>query len=120
MPRGSKQGEWRGGRGKGTPNKSTALKKAALSAASADPTTTPLQFLLGVMRDPTAHGDHGSSCPGDRGYLPRPWTGLAASQCRSRQSRPVEGDVGDRELPHGGSRRPCHALRGLLAHADRL
>ena len=34
--------------------------------------------------------------------------------------RPVEGDVGDRELPHGGSRRPCHALRGLLAHADRL
>ena len=67
-----------------------------------------------------SHGDHGSSCPGDRGYFPRPWTGLAASQCRSRQSRPVEGDVGDRELPHGGSRRPCHALRGLLAHADRL
>src|SRR5712664_780165 len=66
-----------------------------------------------------SHGDHGSSRPGDRGYLPRPWTGLAASQCRS-QSRPVEGDVGDRELPHGGSRRPCHALRGLLAHADRL
>src|SRR4249920_1753451 len=58
-----------------------------------------------------SHGDHGSSCAGDRGYLPRPWTGLAASQCRSRQSRPVEGDVGDRELPHGGSRRPCHALR---------
>ena len=26
-----------------------------------------------------------------------------------------EGDVGDRELPHDGSRRPCHALRGLLA-----
>ena len=24
------------------------------------------------------------------------------------------------ELPHGGARRPCHALRGLLAHADRL
>lgn len=54
MPRGSKPGERRGGRQKGTPNKSTALKKAALSAASADPTTTPLQFLLGVMRDPTA------------------------------------------------------------------
>jgi len=54
MPRGSKPGERRGGRQRGTPNKSTALKKAALSAASADPTTTPLQFLLGVMRDPKA------------------------------------------------------------------
>jgi hypothetical protein len=38
----------------GTPNKSTALKKAALSAASADPAITPLQFLLGIMRDPKA------------------------------------------------------------------
>jgi hypothetical protein len=54
MPRGSKPGERRGGRQKGTPNKSTVLKKAALSAASADPTTTPLQFLLGVMQDRTA------------------------------------------------------------------
>jgi hypothetical protein len=32
----------------------TVLKKAALSAASADPTITPLQFLLGVMRDQNA------------------------------------------------------------------
>jgi hypothetical protein len=54
MPRGSKPGERRGGRQRGTPNKSTALKKAALSVASADPSTTPLQFLLGVMRDPEA------------------------------------------------------------------
>jgi len=54
MPRGSKPGERRGGRQRGTPNKSTALKKAALSAASADPATTPLEFLLGVMRDPKA------------------------------------------------------------------
>src|SRR5260370_5493266 len=57
MPRGSKPGERRGGRQKRTPNKSTVLKKAALSAASADPTTTPLQFLLGVMRDPQAPKD---------------------------------------------------------------
>src|SRR5512133_1141967 len=54
MPRGSNTGERRGGRQRGTPNKSTALKKAALSAASADPTITPLQFLLGVMRDENA------------------------------------------------------------------
>src|SRR6266478_8986647 len=53
----SSVGERRGGRKKGTPNKSTALKKAALSAASADPTISPLNFLLGVMRDPKAPTD---------------------------------------------------------------
>jgi hypothetical protein len=57
MPRGSRPGERRGGRQKGTPNKSTVLKKAALSSASADATITPLQFLLGVMRDPQAPTD---------------------------------------------------------------
>jgi len=57
MPRGSKPGERRGGRKKGTPNKSTVLKKAALSAASEDPTISPLNFLLGVMRDPKAPTD---------------------------------------------------------------
>jgi len=54
MPRGSKPGERRGGRQRGTPNKATVAKAAALKAASADPTATPLQFLLGVMRDPSA------------------------------------------------------------------
>src|SRR5258707_6162037 len=57
MPRGSNPGERRGGRQKGTPNKSTAMKKAALAAASADPTISPLNFLLGVMRDPKAPTD---------------------------------------------------------------
>jgi hypothetical protein len=33
------------------------MKKAALAAASADPTISPLQFLLGVMRDPQAPTD---------------------------------------------------------------
>ena len=40
---------------------------------------------------------------------------MAQSQCRPCEPRPVEGDVGDRELPHGGARRACRALRGLLA-----
>src|SRR4030088_1138154 len=57
MPRGSKPGERRGGRQRGTPNKATVAKTAALQAASADPTITPLQFLLGVMRDPTSPTD---------------------------------------------------------------
>ena len=54
MPRGSKPGERRGGRQRGTPNKATVAKAAALASASADSAITPLQFLLGVMRDPKA------------------------------------------------------------------
>src|SRR4249920_2541921 len=54
MPRGSRPGERRGGRQRGTPNKATLAKATALASASADPTITPLQFLLGVMRDPKA------------------------------------------------------------------
>ena len=57
MPRGSKPGERRGGRRRGTPNKATVAKAAALASVSADPTVTPLQFLLGVMRDPKAPTD---------------------------------------------------------------
>src|SRR5437879_227044 len=57
---------------------------------------------------------------GGRGYLPRPRGGVAFCQRRSRQPRPVEGDVGHRALPYGGPRRPRRGLRGLLAHAHRL
>jgi hypothetical protein len=52
MPRGSKPGERRGGRQRGTPNKKTALRNAAISAAAASPNISPLDFLLGLMRDP--------------------------------------------------------------------
>jgi hypothetical protein len=51
MPRGSKPGERRGGRQRGTPNKKTAHKNAALAAAAANPDISPLDFLLGIMRD---------------------------------------------------------------------
>ena len=51
MPRGSKPGERRGGRQRGTPNKKTALRNAAMATA-ANPDLSPLDFLLGVMRDP--------------------------------------------------------------------
>jgi hypothetical protein len=79
--RGSKPGERRGGRQRGTPNKATAAKTAALKAASVDPAIMPLQFLLGVMRDPKAptnlriqvaraaaplmHGKFGAASPRD-------------------------------------------------------
>jgi hypothetical protein len=50
MPRGSLPGERRGGRRRGTPNKATVLKAAALAAAAAA-NASPLEFILGVMRD---------------------------------------------------------------------
>jgi hypothetical protein len=53
MPRGSKPGERRGGRQKGSPNKKTVLRNAALSAAAADPNVSPLDYLLNVMREQT-------------------------------------------------------------------
>jgi hypothetical protein len=52
MPRGSQPGERRGGRQRGTPNKKTLLKDAAINAASASPNQTPLGFLLALMRNP--------------------------------------------------------------------
>jgi hypothetical protein len=81
MPRGSKPGERRGGRQRGTPNKKTALRNAALAAAAANPEISPLEFLLGIMRDPNVssesrikvaqatlpffHAKPGSARPGD-------------------------------------------------------
>ena len=42
-------------------------------------------------------------------------TRVAQGQRWPREPRPVEGNGGDRELPHGGPRRACRALR-RLAH----
>jgi len=50
MPRGSKPGERRGGRQRGTPNKKTALRNAAIGAA-VDPNISPRDFMLGLMRN---------------------------------------------------------------------
>ena len=78
MPRGSKPGERRGGRQRGTPNKKTALMNAAIAAAAANPAISPPDFLLGLMRDPNAsselriraaqafiHAKPGTARPGD-------------------------------------------------------
>src|SRR5882762_1771336 len=47
---------------------------------------------------------------------------MASSQCRPCEPRPTQGDVGDRELPHGCARRPCRTLREreVRLYADRL
>jgi hypothetical protein len=57
MPRGSEPGERRGGRQKGTPNKKTVLRNAAIDAAAANPNLSPLDFLLGLMRNPSLPSD---------------------------------------------------------------
>ncbi len=56
MPRGSKPGERRGGRRPGTPNKKTALVNAAFAAAASN-SLSPLDFLLGIMRDSSVSSD---------------------------------------------------------------
>jgi hypothetical protein len=47
---------------------------------------------------------------------------MASSQCRPCQPRPTQGDVGDRELPHGSARGSCRTLREreLRPHPDCL
>jgi hypothetical protein len=52
MPRGSRPGERRGGRQRGTPNKKTLIKNAVFLATAADPNRSPLEFMLAPMRDP--------------------------------------------------------------------
>jgi hypothetical protein len=50
--RGSRPGERRGGRQKGTPNKKTAFRNAVIAARAANENLTPLDVMLAVMRDP--------------------------------------------------------------------
>ena len=50
--RGSRPGERRGGRQKGTPNKKTALDRAAIAALADEENLEPLDLMLAVMRDP--------------------------------------------------------------------
>ena len=52
MPRGSKPGERRGGRQKGTPNKKTVLRDTLFCATASNPNASPLDFMLALMRDP--------------------------------------------------------------------
>ena len=72
MPRGSKPGERRGGRQRGTPNKSTLLKHAAIKAAATDPNLSPLEFLLKFMRRQIYPYGFGSPLPSKRCHLLTP------------------------------------------------
>jgi hypothetical protein len=68
MPKGSKPGERRGGRQRGTPNKKTLLRNAEIKAISGKPDLTPLDYFLGVMQnhalsrdDPRAGSSQGAA-----------------------------------------------------------
>jgi hypothetical protein len=50
--RGSRPGERRGGRQKGTPNKKTAYVRAVVAAHAAQDNVSPLDLILAVMREP--------------------------------------------------------------------
>src|ERR1700687_779438 len=84
MARGSRPGERRGGRQKGTPNKSTALKKAALAAASADPGYYPAPIL--------ARRDEGSAS--SYGFANKGCSGGGADGARETGNRLVGGRAG--------------------------
>jgi hypothetical protein len=51
MSRGSKPGERRGGRQRGTPNKKTVLRNAAICVTALDTNISPRDFILGLMRN---------------------------------------------------------------------
>jgi hypothetical protein len=50
--RGSRPGERRGGRQKGTPNKKTAYVRGVMAAHAAQDNVSPLDLILAVMREP--------------------------------------------------------------------
>src|SRR4029077_19474914 len=50
--RGSRPGERRGGRQKGTPNKKTAYVRAVMAAHAAQDDVSPLNLILAVVREP--------------------------------------------------------------------
>ena len=88
-------------------------KKLDTTALYAQVATDLLREVISPLEHtvPQVAPPDGARRPGGRGHLPRPRAGLAASAAGPPESRPTQGDVGDRELPHRGARRPCRALR---------
>ena len=97
MPRGSKPGERRGGRQRGTPNKSTVLKNAAIAAAASDPNLSPLDFLLKLMRQRDLPLEHRVSVAQQA---------LPFAHAKPRASRPTEHACGASQTAVNGSPGP--------------
>ncbi len=80
--RGSAPGERRGGRQKGTPNKVTVKRAAAIAESG----KTPLDFMLSVLRDE------------DASIKERMWAALAAAPYCHAKPRPVAANAGGVEV----------------------
>ena len=91
MPRGSKPGERRGGRQRGTPNKKTALSNAASAAAASNPDISPLDFLLGVMRDPNVSPELRIKVAQVAAPFIHAKPGTARSQEPAASAKPIDG-----------------------------
>ena len=122
MPRGSRPGERRGGRQRGTPNKRTLIKNAVFLAAAAEPNRSPLDFMLALMRDPQVPLDArldmaATAAPfvhAARGRRARPATSDGAPCATSAKAAAPSGG-GDGGVP-GGEENP--ALQPALAGGD--
>jgi hypothetical protein len=82
--RGSKPGEHRGGRTKGTPNRATAAKAAEIAASG----QTPLDYMIQVMRDPTV--DAGRRDEMARAAAPYVHPKLAATEHKANLGSPIQ------------------------------
>ncbi len=80
--RGSAPGERRGGRQKGTPNKVTVKRAAAIAESG----KTPLDFMLSVLRDE------------DASIKERMWAAVAAAPYCHAKPRPVAANAGGVEV----------------------
>ena len=84
---------------------------------------SPLDKIAGLMGDKAQDRrlrPRADLLAGGRRYLPGRRGRLSCRSGRASEPRPVEGHVGDRELPYRGTRRPCRGLRRLRSSPHRL
>jgi hypothetical protein len=93
MPGGSKPGERRGGRQRGTPNRRTFLRNAAINAAALNPDVSPLDFLLGVMRDPNVSPEQRIRAAQLAAPYVHAKAGMARSSDRARSAELIDPGV---------------------------
>jgi hypothetical protein len=117
MPRGSKPGERRGGRQCGTPNKKTALKNAALAAAAANPEVSPLDFLMGIMRDPTTPSDLRVKIALTVVRLPRAKPTIAPPDDPTQNGDPMDDTGSLLDAAASALRDDCYRLTELIQKA---
>ena len=114
MPRGSRPGERRGGRKAGVPNQRTRAAKA-LRDKAASSGTTPLDYMLGLMRDSKAE----LAVRTDMAKAAAPYMHprLAAVEHTGKDGGPIETkETGD---ALGIARRIAFALAQGVAAADK-